>query len=105
MAQPTAQHAAPLTNQHPTPGVGVSRATQMHDAPPGVAVGGVVSVSPNVPPPEPELFETIDPVLLMRLYPGAKDPRAAALAAGKAAFEASGKVVASQQEPVAAAAA
>ena len=104
MAQPTTPHAPPLTNQHGTPGVGVSRATQMHDAPPGV-IGGGVHVPPNVPPAEPVLFDDIDPVLLMRLYPKAKDARGDALAAGKAAFEASATVVASQQEPVAAAAA
>jgi hypothetical protein len=63
-------------------------------------------------PPAPETIPTgtkpvlaadLDPVLLLRLYPGAIDLAAArrlALAAGQAAYEAGPKVMPSQQEPV-----
>jgi hypothetical protein len=67
---------------------------------------GMQGAQPKGTPPEPikpVLFEDIDPVLLMRLYPelsGNKEAREAALAAGIATHEAGAKMIAAQQEPV-----
>lgn len=82
------QEYAPAPRQQPSPGVG------MQGAPPVVA------------PPEPArpvLFDDIDPVLLVRLYPAARDAaemRAQAMEAGERAYDEGLKLVASQQEPV-----
>jgi hypothetical protein len=72
-------------------------------ASPGVGLQGAQPVAVPAPPPEPVLFEDIDPVLLIRLYPAAKDVaelRAQAMAAGAAAAEQGAAAVASQNEPV-----
>lgn len=80
MAQPTTEHAAPATAQ----AHGTNAAKPAHQA-------------------VPILFDDIDPVLLIRLYPdevnlaGAK---AMALAAGKATAAAGATLIAAQQEPV-----
>lgn len=78
---------APL--QHATPGIG-----RQGDAPKTAALE----------PAQPVLFEDIDPVLLVRLYPDAANQaaaRAQAMAAGQAARELGGKIIASQQEAMA----
>jgi hypothetical protein len=52
---------------------------------------------------KPVLFDDIDPVLLVRLYPeatNATEMRAAAMAAGNATYEAGQELVADQQTPV-----
>jgi hypothetical protein len=88
MALGTTEHHAPPPQQHPSPGVGVQ---------------GAQPVAAPVPPPKPVLFDDIDPVLLVRLYPESKDAaamRAQALAAGAQAAEQGAAAVASQNEPV-----
>jgi hypothetical protein len=88
MALPTKEGGNHAPAQHDTPGVG-----KQGDA-------------PKIAPAEaakPVLFPDIDPVLLVRLYPGAKDAadmRAQAMKAGEAARELGAKLVAAQQEPV-----
>jgi hypothetical protein len=57
--------------------------------------------TPTTPGAEPHLFDDIDAVLLMRLYPHSKDPRHDAMAAGHAAHDAGLKLVAAQQAPIA----
>jgi hypothetical protein len=89
MAQPTTSHSAPAQQQAPTYGVGTQ---------------GKPPVPPAPEPAKPVLFEDIDPVLLIRLYPAAKDAgdlRGQAMAAAEATHEAGLHLVASQQEPVA----
>ena len=52
---------------------------------------------------KPVLFDDIDPVLLIRLYPwatSAEDMRSQAMAAGEATYAAGQDLVAAQQEPV-----
>jgi hypothetical protein len=95
MAQPTTQHSS-MTPQAATQGV-------THAAPPGVGMMGAAPPVGPVAAAEPVLLEDIDPVLLVRLYPGARDAaemRAQALAAGQATFAAGQELIASQQEPV-----
>jgi hypothetical protein len=89
MAIPTTPNHTPAPAQHPTPHVG-QQGTQ-----PVAATTGE--------PAMPMLFEDIDPVLLVRLYPEAADDtamRAQAMAAGMAARTEGMALVASQQEPV-----
>ena len=87
MALPSAPHA-PAQQQHQSSGVGMQGA------------------QPVVGPQEaakPVLFEDIDPVLLIRLYPGAKDVaelRAQAMAAGQLVHDEGAKLIAAQQQPV-----
>lgn len=88
MAQPTTPTHTPAQPQHDTPGVGKQ--------------GAAPEVKPGEPA-KPVLFEDIDPVLLVRLYPGAKDAaemRAQAEKAGQEVAEAGAKIIASQQEPI-----
>jgi hypothetical protein len=84
MPSATDTTARPLAQMKPTPGV---------------------TPETEAPFAEPMLRDDIDVVKLARLYPeefkaGYEGARAAALAAGRAAFEAAPHVVASQQEPV-----
>jgi hypothetical protein len=70
---------------------------------PGVGLQGAPPVVEPLPQPDPVLFADIDPVLLVRLYPGATNTaelRAEAMKAGEAAKEQGAELVASQQEPV-----
>lgn len=88
MALATTEHHAEAPRQQPSPGVGMQ---------------GAQPVAPPAPPLKPVLFDDIDPVLLIRLYPAAKDVaelRAQAMAAGAAAAEQGAAAVASQNEPV-----
>ena len=88
MALATREGGQPLRQQAPSPGVG------RQGAPPVVE---------PLPAPEPVLFEDIDPVLLVRLYPDAAsvdELRSQAMQAGQAAKEQGAELVASQQEPV-----
>ena len=88
MALGTTEHHAPAERQRPSPGVGTQ---------------GAAPTTEPAPPPPPVLFDDIDPVLLVRLYPGATDAgdmRAQAMAAGTAAAEQGAVAVASQNEPV-----
>lgn len=90
MALPTKDgpHENHATHQKPTHGIG-----QQGDQP----------AMPPAPAPEPVLFEDIDPVLLVRLYPKAANSdaaRADAMKAGHEAKEAGAKLKASQQEPI-----
>ncbi|HEY2621192.1 MAG TPA: hypothetical protein VGI78_27900 [Acetobacteraceae bacterium] len=85
MPSATDTTAKPLAQMKPTPGV--TPESEVHLFTP------------------PVLFDDIDVVKLARLYPeefkaGYEGARAAAMAAGKAAFEAAPHVIASQQEPV-----
>ena len=87
MAQPTTSHSA-ASHQASTTGVG------MQGAPPPVVEAEAA---------KPVLFDDIDPVLLVRLYPEAKDSaemRSMAMAAGTATYAAGQELVAAQQEPV-----
>ncbi len=97
MAQPTTSHSNP-TQQAPTPGVGnTGSPSSMRMPGPGQQQG------PEVESAAPVLFEDIDPVLLVRLYPeaiNATDARSAAMAAGTATHDAGMHLVAAQQEPV-----
>ena len=104
MAQPTSSTAAPAEQQHRTPGVGQTPGTvgAMGSSPAGLAGGR--HQAPDLPQPDPVLWDSFDPVLLVRLYPEAKNSdaaRADALKAGKAAKEAGEHAIAAQQEPVA----
>jgi hypothetical protein len=98
MAQPTTSYS-PAQQQAPTPGV-------THGATPPPTGVGMMGAAPPVVEAEaakPVLIDDIDPVLLVRLYPGAKDSaemRAQAMAAGEATYAAGQELVASQQEPV-----
>jgi len=56
-----------------------------------------VKQSPDTMPAAPVLFDDIDPVLLMRLYPGITDAQAAALAAAQADYDGAKTLVAAQQ--------
>jgi len=88
MALATTDTKAPAPQQQPTPGVGMQ--------------GAAPATTPN-PPAKPTLPDDIDPVLLVRLYPAAKDAaemRAQAMAAGTATAKAGADNVASQNEPV-----
>ena len=62
---------------------------------------GMTAIKP-LGPLRPILYDDIDPVLLMRLYPSAtgEDARAAAIAAGEARIVAGEEVEASQYEPI-----
>jgi hypothetical protein len=89
MAMPTTTHPAGAPRQAATPGVGMQGA-----APPMAPAEAA----------KPVLFDDIDPVLLVRLYPSAEsaaDMRTQAMAAGEAAYEQGANLVAAQQEPVA----
>lgn len=105
MANPTASHTDEPARQAHTPGVsphkpGVPAAGPMGGAPPGISGG--VPQTPDTPPAKPVLFEDIDQVLLLRLYPEAKgDARLLAEKAGQQAYADGLKLVAAQQEPVA----
>jgi hypothetical protein len=88
MALPTTEHHAPAQQQHQSPGVGMQ---------------GAAPVAPSTEPVKPVLFDDIDPVLLIRLYPGAKDAaelRAQAMAQGIKTAEEGAANVAAQQQPV-----
>lgn len=101
MAQPTTSTPHENPQQARTPGVGATpgSVTGMGSAPHGVFGAGVPQ-KPDTPPAPPVLFEDIDPVYLMRLYPDSKDGRGDAEKAGKAAFDMSTKLHASQQDPI-----
>jgi hypothetical protein len=89
MALPTAEHRPDAPRQHDTPGIG------KQGDPPKIAPAEAA---------KPVLFDDIDPVLLVRLYPDAVnsgEARTLALAAGQAAYDEGAKLVAAQQEPVA----
>ena len=89
MALSTTEHHAAAPQQHPTPGVGMQ---------------GPAPVPPPAEPVKPVLFDDIDPVLLIRLYPGATSAaelRAQAMAAGIKTAEEGAANVAAQQQPVA----
>lgn len=78
--------------------------TTTKDGPPQAAPMAPAPMTAAPPVVKPHLIEGTDPVLLVRLYPEAKDlaeMRAQALAAGEATAEAGAKLLASQQEPVA----
>lgn len=96
MAMPTATHAPPPAQQAATPGVGASPGVVGPMHPPG----GAVAQTPTTMPAKPVLFDDLDGVLLLRLYPDAKtseDARAGAKKAGAAAYEDSAKIVAAAQ--------
>jgi hypothetical protein len=72
-------------------------------ATPGIGMQGAPPKTDPLPPAEPVLFDDIDPVLLVRLYPAARDSadaRAQALEAGHRVREEGLALIASQQEPV-----
>ena len=72
-------------------------------ASPNVARQGAQPVAEPAAPAMPVLFDDLDPVLLVRLYPEIVDvpaARTAAMAAGTAAREQGMELVASQNEPV-----
>jgi hypothetical protein len=72
-------------------------------ATPGIGMQGAPPKTEPLPPAEPVLFEDIDPVLLVRLYPAARDSadaRAQAMEAGHRVREEGLALIASQQEPV-----
>ena len=88
MALSTTEHHAPAHPQQPSPGVGQQ---------------GAQPVAAPAAPTKPVLFEDIDPVLLVRLYPGATDAadmRAQAMAQGVKTAAEGAETVASQNEPV-----
>lgn len=88
MALSTTEHHAPAHPQQPSPGVGQQ---------------GAQPVAAPTAPAKPVLFEDIDPVLLVRLYPGATDAadmRAQAMAQGVKTAAEGAETVASQNEPV-----
>jgi len=88
MALPTHENHRDAPRQQPTPGVGMQ---------------GKAPVVAPVEAAKPVLFDDIDPVLLVRLYPeatSAADMRTAAMAAGTATYDAGQELVAAQQEPV-----
>ena len=88
MALGTTEHHAEPPRQRPSPGVGMQ---------------GAAPAPVPAEPVKPVLFDDIDPVLLVRLYPEAKDAgdmRAQAMAAGAQAAEQGAAAVASQNEPV-----
>ena len=88
MALPSAPHA-PAQQQHQSPGVGMQ--------------GAAPVAATSSEPVKPVLFDDIDPVLLIRLYPGAKDVaelRAQAMAQGIKTAEEGAANVAAQQQPV-----
>ena len=100
MALPTTEHHVSPPQQHPSPGVG-----QQGTPPPpsGVGMMGAQPVVEPTGPTKPVLFDDIDPVLLVRLYPGAKDAadmRAQAMAQGVKTAAEGAETVASQNEPV-----
>lgn len=82
MAQPTTDTPTSVATMAPSPTSAGPRQT------------------PDTMPAKPVLFEDIDKVLLMRLYPDSADPNSDALAAGDAAYNGSRDIVASQQVPV-----
>ena len=89
MALATTNETRPAPVMHPTPGVGMQ---------------GPAPTTTDQPPAKPTLPPDIDPVLLVRLYPGATDAadmRAQAMAAGEATAAAGAELQASQNEPVA----
>ena len=89
MALATTNEHRPAHPQPPTPGVGMQ---------------GPAPTTTDQPPAAPTLPPDIDPVLLVRLYPGATDAadmRAQAMAAGEATAAAGAELQASQNEPVA----
>jgi len=97
MAQPTTTNQATTApHQAPTPGVGATPGTVTGMQP---APMHSMAQTPTTAPAQPVLFEDIDPVLLMRLYPHGKDARADAMAAGHAAHDAGLKLRAAAQEP------
>jgi hypothetical protein len=85
MAMGTTDHKAETTPQKPTMGIGTM-------GKPDTTV---------LPPAEPMLPPDIDPILLVRVYPGADSAaelRAEAMAAGKATQEAGAALEASMEE-------
>ena len=88
MALGTTEHHVSPPQQRPSPGVGTQ---------------GAAPAPVPAEPVKPVLFDDIDPVLLVRLYPESKDAaamRAQAMAAGVQAAEQGAAAVASQNEPV-----
>ena len=59
-----------------------------------------VQQTPDTKPAVPVLFTDLDPVLLVRLYPGSSDAQSDALAAGQAAYDQSTTIIAAQQAPL-----
>jgi hypothetical protein len=88
MASPTTtQPTPPPKQQAPTPGVGATPGSVTSMAAPE----GAAAQTFNTPPADPVLFDDIDPVLLLRLYPDSKsheEMRSLAMQAGLAAKEA-----------------
>ena len=88
--------ALATTNEH--------RSAQPQPPTPNVTMQGPAPTTTDQPPAAPTLPPDIDPVLLVRLYPGATDAadmRAQAMAAGEATAAAGAELQASQNEPVA----
>ena len=89
MPQPTTEYSSEQTYQVQTPGVGMQ-------GPPGRAL-------PPAPKADPVLYEDIDKVLLVRLFPEADsitDAAAQALAQGTATAAAGEALESSQYEPI-----
>ena len=102
MAQPTTEHPVAPPHQAATPGVGGTGAAPAK-RPAGVGMMGAPPVVEPLEPAKPVLWEDIDPVLLIRLYPEAESAdalRALAMAAVDMAYEQGLTLMASQQEPV-----
>ena len=99
MAMSTTATPAHTPPQAPTPGMVATPGNR----PPGVGMQGAPPVGVLAEPAKPVLFEDIDPVLLIRLYPWGQNVgelRALAMAAGEAAHEQGALLMAAQQEPV-----
>ena len=60
---------------------------------------GAAPTTAGAAAPDPVLFDDIDPILLAKVYPGATDAKADAMAAGTAAKAEGEKLEASQQQP------
>ena len=71
MAQPTSHSADPPERQAPTPGVSPRASGAAAAGLMGAAPSTGVQQTPETIGAEPVLFEDIDPVLLVRLYPEA----------------------------------
>jgi hypothetical protein len=111
MALSTTDRPVPTPDMTPTAGV-----MTLETMPPGSTAGvgtvplagigmlpgteaGMTAIKP-LGPLRPILYDDIDPILLARLYPGASDPRAAAMEAAEARIVAGEAVEASQYEPI-----
>lgn len=98
MANPTTSTPT-TTPQRPTSGIATG--SQSSGPPRAGSMGPTPGVTPpqgpDVMPAKPVLFDDLDGVLLYRLYGNEDDPRAAAKAAGQAAYEGSRDVIAAAQ--------